>query len=211
MVKTNFKKIILSYHNHRKRVQEKYQQRIPKLFKKLIKNLRERERKKNIRYQVANLIVKTARGLKAIVVLENLSRRTPSNMILRINSKILKHRLYQAGFRGLLNTIIDKCMEYEVPYALVNPKKTSSTCPACGSLLVRGNAPRQMAYPKCKYQAGRDIIAVFNLERRFLQMTAPMPLGGKPYEVGVKLMNPAQREKPLPTIHSDTKLHKMKG
>ena len=211
MVKTNFKKIIVSYYNHRRRVQEKYQQRIPKLFKKLVKALREKERKKNIRFQVANLIVKTARELKAIVMLENLPKKTPSNMISRINGKMLKHRLYQAGFRGLLNTIIDKCMEYDVPHALVNPRKTSSTCPICNSILVRGNVPRQMYCPKCKYQAGRDIIAVFNLERRYLQMTALMPLGGTPYEVGVKLMNPAQRVKPLPTIHSETKIYKMNG
>ncbi len=211
IVKTNFKKIIVSYYNHRKRVQEKYQQRIPKLFKKLVKDLREKERKKNIRYQVANLIVKTARELRAIVVLENLPEKTPNNMISKINNKILKHRIYQAGFRGLLNTIIDKCMEYDVPYALVNPRKTSSTCPICNSTLVRGNAPRQMVCPKCKYRAGRDIVAVFNLEKKYLQMNAPMPLGGKPYEVGVKLVNPAQRAKPLPTILSDIKLYKMNG
>ena len=173
IVKTRFKKIIVSYHDHRKRIQEKYQQRIPKLFKKLVRVLREKERKKNTRFQVANFIVKTARELK-----------TPNNMISRINGKMLKHRLYQAGFRGLLNTIIDKCMKYDVPHALVNPRKTSSTCSICNSILVRGNVPRQMYCPKCKYQAGRDIIAVFNLERRYLQMTALMPLGGTPYEVG---------------------------
>ncbi len=177
----------------------------------MVRVLRERERKKNIRFQVANLIVKTARELKAIVVLEKLPEKTPSNMISKINNKMLKHRIYQAGFRGSLNTIIDKCMEFDVPYVLVNPRNTSSTCPTCNSILVRGNAPRQMVCPKCRYQAGRDIIAVFNLEKRYLQMTAPMPLGGTPYEVGVKLMNPAQRVKPLPTIHSNTKLHKMNG
>jgi len=211
MVKTNFKRVIMGYHNHRKRVQEKYQQRLPKLCKKLIRVLREKERKKNIRYQVANLLVKTARELRAIVVLENLPKKTPSNMISRINNKILKHRIYQASFRGLLNTIIDKCKEYDVPYALVSPRKTSSTCPICNSLLVRGNAPRQMVCPKCGYQAGRDVVAVFNLEKRYLQMTAPMPLGGTPYEVGAKLMNPAQRAKPLPTIHFNTKIYKMSG
>ena len=205
MVKTNFKKIIVGYHDHRKRIQEKYQQKLPKLFRKLVRVLREKKRKKNIRYQVVNLIVKTAKEIKAVVVLENLPKKTPNNMISRIKNKMLKHRVYQAGFRGLLNTIIDKCMEYDVPYALVNPRKTSSTCPICNSTLMRGIAPRHMVYPKCGYQAGRDIIAVFNLEKRYLQMTAPMPLGGIPYEVGVKLMNPTQRVKPLPTIHSDIK------
>ncbi|RLF21851.1 MAG: transposase [Thermoprotei archaeon] len=212
MVKTNFKRIIVGYHNHRKRLQEKYQQRIPKLYKKLIRVLREKERKKNIRYQVANLIVKTARELKAIVVLEKLPKRTPNNMISRINSKILKHRIYQASFRGLLNVIIDKCMEYDVPYTLVNPRNTSSTCPICGSRLkpMTGYA-RRLICPNCNLSMGRDIIAVFNLEKKYLQMRGDMPFTPKLYEVGVKLMNPAQRVKPLPTIHSDTKLHKMKG
>ena len=211
MVKTNFKKIIVSYHDHRKRIQEKYQQKLPKLFRRLVRVLREKERKKNIRYQVTNLIVKIAKEIKAKVVLENLPKKTPSNMISRINNKMLKHRIYQAGFRGLLNTIIDKCMEYDVPYALVNPRKTSSTCPICNSILVRGIAPRQMYCPKCGYQAGRDIIAVFNLEKRYLQMRGVMPFTPKPYEVGVKLVNPAQRVKPLPMTHSDTKLYKMNG
>ena len=211
MVKTNFKRIIIGYHNHRKRAQEKYQQRLPKLYKKLTRTLREKERKKNIRYQVANLIVKTARELRAIVVLEDMPKKTPNNMISRTSNKTLRHRIYQAGFRGLLNTIIDKCVEYDVPYALVSPRKTSSTCPICNSLLVRGNAPRQMVCPKCGYQAGRDVVAVFNLEKRYLQMTAPMPLGGTPYEVGAKLMNLARRAKPLPTIRSDTKIYKTSG
>ena len=211
MVKTNFKKIIVKYHNHRKRVQEKYQQKLPKLFNKLVRALREKERKKNIRYQIASLIVKTARELKAIVVLENLPKKTPNNMISRFNSKILKHRIYQAGFRGLLSTIIDKCMEYDVPFVLVNPRKTSSTCPICNSALVRGNAPRQMYCPEYNYQAGRDIIAVFNLEKRYLQMRGVMLFTPKPYEVGVKLMNPVQRVKLLPTIHYETKIYKMNG
>jgi len=102
IIKTNFKKIVIGYHNHRKRIQEKYQQRVPKLFRRLVRVLREKERKKNIRYQVANLIVKTAKELRAVVVLENLPKKTPNNMISRINSKILRHKIYQAGFSGLL-------------------------------------------------------------------------------------------------------------
>jgi len=211
IVKTNFKKIVVGYHNHRRRVQEKYQQKLPKLFKKIIRATREKERKRNIRYQLANLIVKTAKELKTIIVLENLPKKTPSNMITRINSKMLKHRIYQAGFRGLLNTIIDKCMEYDVPYALVNPRETSSTCPICGSPLMRGNAPRQMACPKCNYTSGRDIIAVINLEKKYLQMRGTMLFALKPCEVGVKLMNPAQRVKPLPTTRTKTKIYKMNG
>lgn len=211
IAKTNFKKITVSYHNHRRRVQAKYQQKLPKLFRKLVRILREKERRKSIRYQVANLIVKIAKELKAIVVLENLPKRTPSNMISRINNKVLRHRIYQTGFRGLLNIIIDKCIEHNVPYVLVDPKNTSSICPICGSLLVRGNAPRQTFCPKCRYQAGRDVIAIFNLERKYLQMTALMPLGGKPYEVRVKLVTPIQRVKPLPMIYYDTIIHKMNG
>ena len=212
MVKTNFKKIIVSYHNHRKRVQEKYQHKIPKLFKKLVRVLRERERKKNIRYQLANLIVKTARELRAIVVLENLPKKTPVNMISRVNNKMLKHRIYQAGFRGLLGIIIDKCVEYDVPYVLVDPRNTSSICPVCNSKLkpMTGYA-RRLTCPNCSLSMGRDVIAVINLEKKYLQMRGALPFTPKPYEVGVKHMNPAQRVKPLPTIHSSTKIHKMNG
>jgi len=212
IVKTSFKSIIVSYHNHRRRIQEKYQQRIPKLFKRLVRVLREKNRKRNIRYQIANLIVKTARELKATVVLEDLPKKIPNNTISKINNKILKHRIYQVGFRGMLNTIIDKCIEYDVPYVLVDPKGISSICPVCDSKLkpMTGYA-RRLTCSNCNLSMGRDVIAVFNLEKRYLQMNAPMPLGVKPYEVRVKLMNPTQRVKPLPTIHSDTKIYKMNG
>jgi len=68
-----------------------------------------------------------------------------------------------------------------------------------------------MFCPRCGYQAGRDVIAVINLERKYLQMRGIMPFALKPYEVRVKLMNPTQRVKPLPTTHSNTKLNKMNG
>jgi len=66
-----------------------------------------------------------------------------------------------------------------------------------------------MACPKCNYTSGRDIIAVINLEKIYLQMGGTMLFALKPCEVGVKLMNPAQRVKPLPTTRTKTKIYKM--
>ncbi|RLG84613.1 MAG: hypothetical protein DRO18_06920, partial [Thermoprotei archaeon] len=95
---------------------------------------------------------------------------------------------------GLLNIITDKCTEYDVPYVLVDPRNTSSTCPICGSKLkpMTGYA-RRLTCPNCSLSMGRDVIAVINLEKKYLQMRGVMPFTPKPYEVGVKLMNPAQR------------------
>jgi putative transposase len=61
---------------------------------------RERKRKRDIRLKIANIIVNTAKNLNAIVVLEKLPKQCPRNMIRDVRDSALRHRIYQAGFRG---------------------------------------------------------------------------------------------------------------
>ncbi len=208
VVKTNLKRLVVGYHEHRRRLQKKHQQKRPRLFRRLVRALREGERKRGIRCQVASLVVKRAKELGAVVVLENLPKMAPANMALRANGKLLRHRIYQAGFRAMLKAIVEECLENDVPYALVNPRGTSSTCPFCGSKLVRGCA-RRLRCPGCNLQAGRDVIAVLNLEKRYLQMGGAVPFTPKPHEAGAKPMNPVQRAKSPPQIQIATKMIEM--
>jgi putative transposase len=143
---------------------------------------RERKRKKDIRLKIANMVSNTARKLNAVVVLENLPRQCPRNMIKDVRDPALRHRIYQAGFRGVIKAIEEKCLERGVPVSKMNPKNTSSTCPLCGSKLMRGNAPRQLKCPKCKFKAGRDEVAVLNLEKKYLTLKGCMPFTPMPSE-----------------------------
>jgi len=66
---------------------------------------------------------------------------------------------------------------------------------------MRGNAPRQLKCPRCRFKAGRDVIAVLNLERKYLTLKGcvpftPMPSDPTP-EVAVLPMKGWVRRKSL--------------
>jgi putative transposase len=141
---------------------------------------RERRRKKDIRLKIANIVSNTAKSINAVVVLEKLPKQCPRNMIRGVRDTTLRHRIYQAGFRGMVKTIEEKCLERGVPVSKMNPKNTSSTCPLCGSKLMRGNAPRQLKCLRCRFKAGRDEIAVLNLEKKYSTSKGLVPLAPMP-------------------------------
>jgi putative transposase len=162
---------------------------------------REGKRKKDIRLKIANIVSNTAKSINAVVVLEKLPKQCPRNMIRDVRDTTLRHRIYQAGFRGMVKTIEEKCLERGVFVAKVDPRNTSSTCPFCGSKLMRGDAPRQLKCPKCRFRSGRDVIAVLNLEKKYLTLKGcvpftPMPSDPTP-EVAVLPMREWVRRKPL--------------
>jgi len=168
---------------------------------------RERKRKRDIRLKIANIIANTAKSLNAVVVLEKLPKQCPRNMIRDVRDPVLRHRIYQAGFRGMVKAIEEKCLEKGVPVVKVDPRNTSSTCPFCNSKLMRGNAPRQLRCPKCGFRAGRDIIAVLNLEKKCLTpeglvLLAPMP-SEPTLEVAVLPMKEWARRKSLDATSRD--------
>jgi putative transposase len=143
---------------------------------------RERKRKKDTRLKIANIVANTARKLNAVVILEKLPKQCPRNMIKDVRDPVLRHRIYQAGFRGVIKAIEEKCLERRVPVVKVDPRNTSSICPFCGSKLMRGNAPRQLKCPKCGFKAGRDVVAVLNLERKYLTSEGCVPFTPMPSE-----------------------------
>jgi putative transposase len=143
---------------------------------------REHRRKRDIRSKIANIIANTAKSLNAVVVLEELPKQCPRNMIRDVRDPALRHRVYQAGFRGVVKVIEEKCLERGVLVVKVDPKNTSSTCPFCNSKLMRGNAPRQLKCPRCGFRAGRDVVAVLNLEKKYLTFKGLVPLAPMPSE-----------------------------
>ena len=205
---TDIRGITLGYSGYRKVAQS------IKSDRQLRRTLRnnERNKKKDRRLKLANIIANTAKQADAVVVLEKLPKKCPENMIRSIRSKKLRHRIYQAGFRTLLKTIIEKCEEKGVPYILVNPRGTSSICPFCGSKLMKDDAPRQLYCKKCKRSFGRDIVAVLNLEKKATSQGrvpfAPMP-NDSSLEVAVLPMKDWMRRKSLSLIPNETILTEM--
>jgi putative transposase len=57
-----------------------------------------------------------AKTLNAVLMLELLDRSVVSVMLARIEDKQLRHRIYQAAFRGILKTIVEKLRNMEFQY-----------------------------------------------------------------------------------------------
>ena len=141
---------------------------------------REHRRRKDIKLKIANIIARTARTLNAVVVLEKLPKQCPRNMIKDVRDPSLRHRIYQAGFRGMVKAIEEKCLEKGAPAVKIDPRGTSSTCPICSSKLMRGNVPRRLRCPRCGFEAGRDVVAVLNLEKKYQTLKGSVPLTPMP-------------------------------
>lgn len=210
ILQTNIKKITLGYASYREVMQSIKGNRY---VRRTIHD-RERKVKRDIKYKIANIIANTAKQLGAIVVLEDLPKQCPKNMISNVKNKRLRHRIYQVGFRGCIKAIEEKCIERGVPINKINPKGTSSTCPFCGSKLMRGNAPRHLRCPKCKIDMGRDAVAVLNLEEKHLTLKGCVPFTPMPNEFTLEVaalpMKEWMRWKSLPQTQYAIDLNRMK-
>ena len=190
MIETNIKRLTLGYAKYREVVQGI---KGNGCVKRALHG-RERKRKKDVRLKVAKLIASTAKELNAVVVLEKLPKECPKNMIEGVKDATLRHRIYQAGFRSVVKAIEEECFEREVPVAKVDPKGTSSRCPFCNSKLMRGHASRRLKCSKCGVEVGRDVIAVMNIERRYLTYKGLVPLAPMPCEPALEVAVLPMRE-----------------
>jgi putative transposase len=91
---------------------------------------RERKRREDIRLKIANIVSNAAKNINAVVVLEKLPKQYPRNMIRDVRDPVLRHRIYQAGFRGMVKAIEEECLERGVPIAKVDPRNTSPYIPS---------------------------------------------------------------------------------
>jgi transposase len=66
---------------------------------------------------------------------------------------------------------------------------------------MRGDAPRQLKCPRCGFRSGRDVIAVLNLEKKYLTLKGCVPFTPMPrdpaLEVAVLPVKGWARRKPL--------------
>ena len=128
LFKTNTEKLVLGYLYHRKKIQKRYDKLYDvksRIKKKVLRKLKERKKKQDIRWKIANIIVRIAYEKQYAIVLEKLGKKPANNMVKRIRDKQLKHRIFQASFRGIQKAIEEKAKEYGVPIIYINPKNTS--------------------------------------------------------------------------------------
>jgi len=166
LFETNTKGIVLGYYYRRMRVQEKYD----KLYgvnsrakRKVLRKLKEKRKKDDIRWKIANIIVRTAYGKLYAIILEKLGKRVAEKMINRIKDDQLRHRLFQASFRGVQRAIEEKAKEYGVPVIYIDPKNTSKMCPLHSAPIVYSNSSRVGRCSKGGELWHRDVVSLWNL------------------------------------------------
>ncbi len=177
---TNFSKVVLGYAYRRARIQQRWSKRFDakgnRRLKVALMKLREKNVKQDIKLKLVKIIADITND--GIVVLEKLSKRLQDKIIKRNKglSGLDIHRLKQSSLRGIHKLIIEKLVEYGIPFALFNPSHTSSTCPVCDFKLApmtgyaqgSGWKPRLMRCPRCGFIHDRDVIGAMNLVKKYL-------------------------------------------
>jgi transposase len=112
-------------------------------------------------------------------------------MINHIGDDQLRHRVYQASFKGVQRAIEEKAREHGVPVIYVDPRNTSRVCPIRNAPIAYRNGGRVSRCSKGGELWHRDVVACYNLLLRARLGdggTAPSPgglnLGGSPVPLG---------------------------
>jgi len=146
-------------------------------------------------------------------------------MLKKIKDRQLRHRIFQASFRGIQKAIEEKAREYGVPVIYVNPKNTSRLCPIHNASITYSNDSKM---GKCSVGGEawhRDVVACWNLLLKALWgdgSYAPSPIGYNLDGRVVPLPSKAAHDpigiskslwarwKSLPQTQNTTDLNKMK-
>jgi len=145
LFETNVRDIVLGYYYRRMRIQEKYDKLYgidSRIKKRVLRKLKEKRKKDDVKWKIANIVVRAAYWKRYAVILEKLGKRSAERMIERIKDDQLRHRIFQASFRGIQRAIEEKAEEYGVPVIYVDPKNTSKMCPVHCALIIYINSSR---------------------------------------------------------------------
>ena len=166
LFETGFRDIVLGYYYRRKRVQEKYDRLYGvgcRVKRKIFRRLKERRKKSDLRWKLANIVVRAARERQYAVVLEELGEEPAREMINHVKDDQLRHRIYQASFKGVQKAIEEKAREHGVPVIYVDPRSTSKMCPIHSALIIYRNGGRVGRCSKGRELWHRDVVACYNL------------------------------------------------
>jgi IS605 OrfB family transposase len=166
LFETGFRDIVLGYYYRRKRVQEKYDRLYGvncRVKRKTLRKLKERSKKSDLKWKLANIVVRVAREKQYAIVLEELGEEPAKEMINNVKDDQLRHRIYQASFKGVQRAIEEKAREHGIPVVHVDPRNTSRMCPVHNARIVYSNGGRIGKCSKGGELWHRDVVACYNL------------------------------------------------
>jgi len=177
LLETDVKDITLGYYYRRKRIQERNGGKFAdeRRKKKALKKLREEDKKRDVKNKIANIVVQTAYTKQYAIVLEQLGKRPAESMIKGIEDDQLRHRIYQAAFKGVQRAIEKKAREWGVSVVYVDPRNTSKSCPIHKALIEYDARTRLGKCPVREEVWHRDVAAVWNLLLRAQGDGSPAP------------------------------------
>jgi IS605 OrfB family transposase len=183
LFETGFRDIVLGYYYRRKRVQGKYDKLYGvkcRVKRRILKRLKERRKKNDLKWKLANIVVRVAVEKQYAIVLEGLGENPGRDMINNIDDDQLRHRIYQASFKGVQRAIEEKAREHSVPVVYVDPKNTSRTCPVHNAKIIYSNGSRVGRCSKGGELWHRDVVACYNLllRARLGDGSSALSLGG---------------------------------
>jgi IS605 OrfB family transposase len=166
LFETGFRDIVLGYYYRRKRVQERYDKTYGvncRVKRRIFRKLKERRKKSDLKWKLADIAVRVAKEKQYAIALEELGEEPAKDMINHIGDGQLRHRIYQASFRGVQRAVEEKAKEYGVPVIYVDPRNTSKMCPIHGALIIYRNGSRVGKCSKGGELWHRDVVACYNL------------------------------------------------
>jgi len=119
-------------------------------------------------HKIGDSIAELASRYSSIVVLENLNKLRSN--VNRSNSFNKKLSLW--FYRRMQFTISYEALERGFVARYINPMKTSSTCPRCGSRL-KDSGGRVLKCTRCGFTGDRDVVACVNLFYRYSRCGVP--------------------------------------
>jgi IS605 OrfB family transposase len=183
LFETGFRDIVLGYYYRRKRIQERYDKLYGvgcRVKRRVLRRLKERRKKSDLKWKLANIVVRVAREKQYAVILEELGEEPAREMINHVKDDQLRHRIYQASFKGVQRAIEEKAREHGIPVVHVDPRNTSRMCPVHNAKIVYSNGCRIGRCSKGGELWHRDVVACYNLlfRARLGNGSTALSLGG---------------------------------
>lgn len=151
-------------HRHTK-LRQKLQAKGTKAARRLLRKRARKERQfsRNVNHRIAKSLVEKAQGTKRGITLEDLQGIRES---VTVHHRFRRH-LHRWAFHDLRQKIEYKALRAGVPIFIVDPRFTSRTCPACGTVDKR-NRPNQATFRCicCGFSDHADTVAASIIARR---------------------------------------------
>jgi len=199
-VETSLGRTVIAYSERRKKIVEGNSTKV-RWVRKVLKKLRERERKQDVIYKTANIIEELAIQNNAVVVVGNV-HKGKRKLVEKTEKDYLRHRIHQWSVSKLVEVLNSKpihVVEISEAYSSsIDPftkKSIKRFNPSVIRYAVRG--VRRVRVVKIvlrvtKNGLDRDVIGAINIGLKYLSTDgSPVALGStEPHEVWLKLVNP---------------------